>query len=93
MAKPVCVVSDSNSNGGIIIASNQTVLVLEGKIAANASSPVSTHPAIGTGVHAGTTTSSSTVLILEGSPATLIGDVDSCGHPRLPSSQTIFSTD
>ena len=79
-------VGDQDSAGGVIQNGDNTVLV-NGRAVAIQGASVSSHPCCGqrgcppTHCNAKTQANNSTVLI-NGVPAVLSSDVDTCGHPR-----------
>jgi len=86
-------VGDANSAGGVIMSGDPSVLV-NGQVIAIQGSPVSPHPCCGRpgcGAHcAAVTTSSNFTVLINGIPVVLVGDVDTCGHPRATSSPDVF---
>lgn len=84
---------DKNSAGGRVIKGNSSFIV-EGKPVSVDGSPVSPHkpcPEIPKHCHAKTDMGTKTFYV-DGIPVNLLGNLDTCGHPRVEGSPTFYAT-
>lgn len=94
MAKAVQRVGDKNTQGGVILNGDNSVLI-NGRAVAVKGSSVSPHPCCGskgcppTHCNAKTQTNNATVLV-NGVPLVFSDDVDTCGHARTSGSPNVF---
>lgn len=87
MPGSVCRIGDKNAAGGVILTGEPTVLVNNRPVAV-IGARVTPHPCCGLKgcppVHcAASTTSTNGTVLVNGKPIVTLGDVDTCGHPRL----------
>ena len=87
MPGPVCRVGDANAVGGVILVGDPTVLV-NGRPIAIVGAKVTPHPCCGAKgcppTHcAAVTTSTNFTVLVGGKPIVSLGDLDTCGHPRI----------
>lgn len=94
MPGAICRVGDKNAAGGVILTGDPSVLV-DGRPIATFGSRVTPHPCCGrkgcppTHCFAKTTSTNGTVLV-NGKPVVTVGDIDTCGHPRLSGSTSVI---
>lgn len=90
----VCRVGDKNSEGGVILNGDTSVLVNNRPVAI-LGSKITPHPCCGkkncppAHCAARTTTTNGTVLV-NGKPIVTLGDKDSCGHTRVGGSSDVI---
>lgn len=84
---------DANSAGGIATSGSADVLV-NGRGVVPPGTSVTPHPccgAPGCGIHcAASTSGGSATVFANGKPIILVGDSDTCGHPRAQGSPNVF---
>lgn len=85
-------IGDVNDAGGTIIATPQTFVFIDGRLASVIGSGVSSHATCPTPpIHcAAVVISGSAIVFIQGIPAVRSGDSDSCGHTRIGGSPTVF---
>lgn len=96
MARPLVRAGDANGAGGIVTpALCAKTVFAQFRPVALPGAGVTPHPccgARGCGMHcvARVTTSGAGRVIVEGRPVVVVGDIDTCGHPRVTGSLTVI---
>lgn len=89
MGMPAQRLGDVNTEGGVIMMGNPTVLV-EGRPIATFGMPVATH---GYNHYGAITTATQATVLCGGIPVTRMGDPDSCGDIRIGGAFTVLVGD